>query len=82
MYYRGAAAAVVVYDITSEQSFERAKKWIIELRQLVCSTIAIAIAILIAITITNAVSGLFTGKRRHGHCTGRQQDRSSRTAPS
>ncbi|WRX33614.1 Small GTPase - like 10 [Theobroma cacao] len=33
MYYRGAAAAVVVYDITSSDSFERAKKWIQELQR-------------------------------------------------
>lgn len=33
MYYRGAAAAVVVYDITSEQSFTGAKKWIEELKE-------------------------------------------------
>ncbi|KAL3566591.1 hypothetical protein D5086_032006, partial [Populus alba] len=33
MYYRGAAAAVVVYDITSMDSFERAKKWVIELQR-------------------------------------------------
>ncbi|XP_011043452.1 PREDICTED: ras-related protein RHN1-like [Populus euphratica] len=33
MYYRGAAAAVVVYDITSMDSFQRAKKWVIELQR-------------------------------------------------
>ncbi|KAF2303900.1 hypothetical protein GH714_024255 [Hevea brasiliensis] len=33
MYYRGAAAAVVVYDITSMESFERAKKWVLELQR-------------------------------------------------
>ncbi|KAJ0676886.1 putative small GTP-binding protein [Helianthus annuus] len=33
MYYRGAAAAVVVYDITNMASFERAKKWIEELQK-------------------------------------------------
>ena len=31
MYYRGAQAALVVYDITSYKSFERAKAWIKEL---------------------------------------------------
>ncbi len=31
--HRGAAAAVVVYDITHPSSFERAKKWVWELRQ-------------------------------------------------
>jgi GTPase SAR1 family protein len=45
MYYRGAAAAVVVYDITSEQSFDRAKKWIAELRQLGSSDMVIALGI-------------------------------------
>ncbi|KAK4756972.1 hypothetical protein SAY87_007099 [Trapa incisa] len=33
MYYRGAAAAVVVYDITSMDSFQKAKKWIQELQR-------------------------------------------------
>ncbi|XP_078161392.1 ras-related protein RHN1-like [Carex rostrata] len=33
MYYRGAAAAVIVYDITSNESFERAKKWVVELQK-------------------------------------------------
>lgn len=33
MYYRGAAAAVVVYDITNMDSFNRAKKWIKELER-------------------------------------------------
>ncbi|KAK4746772.1 hypothetical protein SAY87_025809 [Trapa incisa] len=33
MYYRGAAAAVVVYDITSMDSFQKAKKWIHELQR-------------------------------------------------
>ncbi|KAL6140918.1 hypothetical protein ACLB2K_059210 [Fragaria x ananassa] len=33
MYYRGAAAAVVVYDISSTDTFTRAKKWVQELRR-------------------------------------------------
>nr|ABR17422.1 unknown [Picea sitchensis] len=33
MYYRGAAAAIVVYDITSLDSFNRAKKWVQELQR-------------------------------------------------
>uniref|UniRef100_A0A0D6R1V7 Uncharacterized protein n=1 Tax=Araucaria cunninghamii TaxID=56994 RepID=A0A0D6R1V7_ARACU len=33
MYYRGAAAAIVVYDITSLDSFIRAKKWVEELQR-------------------------------------------------
>ncbi|KAL2929249.1 Ras-related protein Rab5 [Bienertia sinuspersici] len=33
MYYRGAAAAVVVYDITSTASFEKAKRWTQELQR-------------------------------------------------
>eukprot|EP00920_Eleutheroschizon_duboscqi_P033341 GHVT01080340.1.p1 GENE.GHVT01080340.1~~GHVT01080340.1.p1 ORF type:complete len:207 (+),score=12.30 GHVT01080340.1:1474-2094(+) len=34
MYYRGAAAAVIVYDITSRDSFEQAKSWLSELRHM------------------------------------------------
>ena len=33
MYYRGAAAAVVVYDITNQESFARAESWVRELQQ-------------------------------------------------
>lgn len=32
MYYRGAAVAIVVFDITHPASFDRAKKWVTELR--------------------------------------------------
>jgi len=32
MYYKGAKAAIIVYDITSVDSFRRAKEWITELR--------------------------------------------------
>eukprot|EP00005_Dracoamoeba_jomungandri_P005496 CAMPEP_0174261640 /NCGR_PEP_ID=MMETSP0439-20130205/11684_1 /TAXON_ID=0 /ORGANISM="Stereomyxa ramosa, Strain Chinc5" /LENGTH=198 /DNA_ID=CAMNT_0015346147 /DNA_START=92 /DNA_END=688 /DNA_ORIENTATION=+ len=32
MYYRGAEAAVVVYDITNPMSFNRAKQWVRELQ--------------------------------------------------
>merc|ERR1711920_836343 len=33
MYYRGAAAAVIVYDITNQDSFARAKSWVRELQR-------------------------------------------------
>lgn len=33
MYYRGAAAAIIVYDITSSDSFARGKKWVQELQK-------------------------------------------------
>lgn len=33
VYYRGAAAAIVMYDVTDRRSFERAILWIHELRQ-------------------------------------------------
>lgn len=33
MYYRGAAAAIIVYDITSPESFARAKAWVRELQR-------------------------------------------------
>ncbi|WOL15371.1 ras-related protein RABF2b-like [Canna indica] len=32
MYYRGAAAAVIVYDMTNAATFARAKKWVQELQ--------------------------------------------------
>ncbi|XP_074559924.1 ras-related protein Rab5A-like [Curcuma longa] len=44
MYYRGAAAAVVVYDITNAATFTRAKKWVQELQAQGSSNTIIALA--------------------------------------
>ena len=33
LYYRGAGAAVVVYDMTSAESFAKAKYWVGELQK-------------------------------------------------
>jgi len=44
MYYRGAATAVVVYDITNRQSFVRAKSWVKELQRQGNPNIVIALA--------------------------------------
>ena len=44
MYYRGAAAAIVVYDITSQDSFEGAKRWISELKSMHTPDVVIALA--------------------------------------
>ena len=33
MYYRGAAAAIIVYDITSASTFKEAQRWVDELRR-------------------------------------------------
>lgn len=43
MYYRGAAAAVVVYDITSPDSFDGAKRWISELKAMHTPDVVIAL---------------------------------------
>eukprot|EP00116_Pleurobrachia_bachei_P010664 sb/3470926/ len=44
IYYRGASAAVVVYDLTRTETYEHAKNWITELRQQAGSDIAIVLA--------------------------------------
>lgn len=44
MYYRGAQAAIVVYDITSAETFERAKTWVLELQKQASPNIVIALA--------------------------------------
>ena len=44
MYYRGADGAILVYDITDANSFNRVKKWVKELRENVGDDIIIAIA--------------------------------------
>ena len=33
LYYRGASAATVVYDITNAESFQKAKHWVSELQK-------------------------------------------------
>lgn len=43
MYYRGAAAAIIVYDITDPESFEKMKGWVQELKRLASADIVIAI---------------------------------------
>ena len=43
-YYRGAAAAIVVYDITNKDSFTGAKKWVKELQRRGDPTVVIALA--------------------------------------
>jgi len=43
MYYRGSHGAIVVYDITSSTSFERAKMWINELREHLGRKVVIAL---------------------------------------
>lgn len=44
MYYRGAQAAIVVYDIQNSDSFVRAKNWVKELHRQASPNIVIALA--------------------------------------
>eukprot|EP01105_Mastigella_eilhardi_P022562 TRINITY_DN5563_c0_g1_i1.p1 TRINITY_DN5563_c0_g1~~TRINITY_DN5563_c0_g1_i1.p1 ORF type:complete len:221 (-),score=70.50 TRINITY_DN5563_c0_g1_i1:69-704(-) len=44
MYYRGAQSAIVVYDITNMESFEKAKSWVQELQRMGSPNIVIALA--------------------------------------
>ena len=44
MYYRGADAAIVVYDITSFESFEGAKSWVHELKLYGQPNVVVALA--------------------------------------
>jgi small GTP-binding protein len=44
MYYRGAAAAIVVYDITNPDSFTGAKSWVKELQRRGDPSVVIALA--------------------------------------
>ncbi|EAK89020.1 Rab5 like small GTpase [Cryptosporidium parvum Iowa II] len=43
MYYRGAAAAIVVYDITNVETFQGAKSWISELQNINNNDIVVAL---------------------------------------
>ncbi|XP_014256594.1 ras-related protein Rab-5C isoform X2 [Cimex lectularius] len=44
MYYRGAQAAIVVYDVTNQDTFGRAKTWVKELQRQASPNIVIALA--------------------------------------
>lgn len=44
MYYRGAQAAIVVYDVTNADTFARAKNWVKELFRQASPNIVIALA--------------------------------------
>jgi Ras-related protein Rab-21 len=44
IYYRDAAAALLVYDITDAESFHKVKNWVKELRKIVGNDIVIVIA--------------------------------------
>lgn len=44
LYYRDADGALLVYDITDEQSFNRVREWVKELRKMLGEDIVIAIA--------------------------------------
>nr|CAD2170485.1 unnamed protein product [Meloidogyne enterolobii] len=44
MYYRGAQAAIVVYDITNQESFAKAKNWVRELQRQASPNIVIALS--------------------------------------
>ncbi|XP_036428023.1 ras-related protein Rab-5C [Colossoma macropomum] len=44
MYYRGAQAAIIVYDITNTDTFTRAKNWVKELQRQASPNIVIALS--------------------------------------
>jgi signal recognition particle receptor subunit beta len=44
MYYRGAQAAIVVFDVTNKGSFEGAKSWVKELQRRAPAELIIALA--------------------------------------
>ena len=44
MYYRGAAAAIVVYDVTNKDSFNGAKSWVKELQRRGDANVIVALA--------------------------------------
>jgi len=44
MYYRGAQAAIVVFDITNSESFDKANQWVSELQHQGSPNIVIALA--------------------------------------
>lgn len=54
MYYRGAAAAVVVYDITNPDSFAGAKSWVKELQRRGDQNVVIAMVSIIILRFVSS----------------------------
>lgn len=44
IYYRGSNGAILVYDITDEESFQKVKSWVKELKKMLGNDITLAIA--------------------------------------
>jgi small GTP-binding protein len=44
MYYRGAQAAIVVYDLSNKETFQKAQTWVKELQRQASPSIVIALA--------------------------------------
>lgn len=44
MYYKDAVGAIIVYDITFKESFDKVQKWILELKEFAQKKIVICIA--------------------------------------
>ena len=44
MYYRDAVGAIIVYDITHKESFDKVNKWLHELKEFADKDIVICIA--------------------------------------
>lgn len=44
IYYRGSNGAILVYDITDEDSFQKVKNWVKELRKMLGAEICLVIA--------------------------------------
>lgn len=44
IYYRGSNGAILVYDITDEESFQKVKSWVKELKKMLGNEITLAIA--------------------------------------
>ena len=55
MYYRGAAAAIIVYDITNPDSFAGAKSWVKELQRRGDQNVVIALVSIVYMYVFKCV---------------------------
>ena len=55
MYYRGAAAAIIVYDITNPDSFAGAKSWVKELQRRGDQNVVIALVSMVYMYVFKCV---------------------------
>ena len=63
MYYRGAQAAIIVYDIRRHDTYDKAKRWISELKTSTASALGLVCALASAVAVPTTDRRFFSWGR-------------------